>query len=63
VTRFVQVYLLGYVVLVVAALITLWSGGVLQRLDWTWVLLGVVIAIGFGVMLWATSRKSATVPE
>jgi hypothetical protein len=49
--RYVQLYLIGYFILVAGALAALWYGGVLQHLAATWILIGLIIAIGLGVML------------
>jgi len=55
--RFVHLYLIGYFILVVGALAALWYGGVLQRVSGTWILIGLVIAVGLGVMLSITAGK------
>ena len=53
--RFVNVYLVGYFLLVIGALAALWYGGVLQEISATWIVIGLVIAFGLGIML-AISR-------
>jgi hypothetical protein len=55
--RFVHLFLVGYVLLVVGALAALWYGGVLQRVSPIWILIGLVIAAGLGVMLAITAGK------
>jgi hypothetical protein len=55
--RFVHLYLFGYFVLVLGALAALWYGGVLQRLSATWVVIGLVIATGLGIMLAISAGK------
>jgi hypothetical protein len=50
-------YLIGYFILVLGALAALWYGGVLQRLPGAWILIGLVIAIGLGVMLAISAGK------
>ncbi len=55
--RFVHMYLIGYFILVLGALAALWYGGILQRLSGTWILIGLVIAIGLGVMLAISAGK------
>jgi hypothetical protein len=55
--RFVHLYLIGYVILVIGALAALWTAGILQRLPGTWVAIGLVIAAGLGVMLAVTAGK------
>lgn len=55
--RFVHLYLIGYFVLVFGALAALWYGGVLQQISPIWILIGLVIAIGLGVMLAVSAGK------
>jgi hypothetical protein len=55
--RFVNIYLIGYFLLVVGALAALWYGGVLRQISATWILIGLVIAIGLGVMLAVSAGK------
>jgi hypothetical protein len=55
--RFVHLYLIGYIFLVVGALLALWYGGVLGRISPIWVLIGLVIAVGLGIMLSITAGK------
>jgi len=55
--RYVHLYLIGYVILVLGALAALWYGGVLQQLSGTWVVIGLVIAAGLGVMLAVSAGK------
>ena len=58
--RFVTVYLSGYYLLLIAALVSLWYGGVLGRLPTGWVLIGLVIAVGLGAAVFFTSGKPVT---
>lgn len=55
--RYVHMYLIGYFLLVLGALVALWYGGVLQRLSATWILIGLVMAVGLGVMLAVSAGK------
>jgi hypothetical protein len=55
--RFVNIYLIGYFILVLGALAALWYGGVLQHLSATWVLIGLMIAVGLGIMLAISAGK------
>ena len=55
--RFVSVYLLGYFLLIIGALFSLWQGGVLQRLSPVWVLASLVMATGLGIMLSISAGK------
>ena len=51
-------YLLGYVILISGLLAALWKLGVLDAIGMTWTLIGVVIAIGIGIMVAVSSRGS-----
>jgi hypothetical protein len=55
--RFVNVYLFGYFLLVIGALAALWYGGVLSHVSQIWIIIGLVIAIGLGIMLSITAGK------
>jgi hypothetical protein len=55
--RFVNIYLIGYFILVIGALAALWYGGVLRHMSAAWVLIGLVIAIGLGIMLAISAGK------
>ena len=55
--RFVNIYLVGYVVLIIGALLALWYGGVLRHVSPVWVLIGLVIAVGLGIMLAVSAGK------
>jgi hypothetical protein len=55
--RFVNIYLVGYVVLLIGALLALWQGGVLRHVSAMWVLIGLVIAVGLGIMLSVSAGK------
>ena len=55
--RYVRLYLVGYFILVIGALAALWTGGVLQRIPGTWLAIGLLIAVGLGVMLSISAGK------
>jgi hypothetical protein len=55
--RFVNVYLFGYFLLVIGALAALWYGGVLSHVSPVWIIIGLVIAIGLGIMLSISAGK------
>ena len=61
--RYINMYLIGYVVLVIGVLLALWRADVLQRLGVAWVLIGVVVAIGLGIMLAVGSGKPTITSE
>ena len=49
--KWVQMYLLGYVIMVGGIVAALWKMGVLARVGAGWTAIGLVIAIGLGVMI------------
>lgn len=49
--KWAGMYLVGFVVLVGGLLAALWKLGILASIGTTWTLIGVVIAIGFGIMI------------
>ena len=55
--RFVNIYLVGYFLLVIGALAALWYGGVLSQISPVWILIGLVIAVGLGIMLAVSAGK------
>jgi hypothetical protein len=62
--RFLKIYLVGYFILLMGALWALWQSGVLRQIPPVWIAIGVLIAIGFGIMLAvATGRPAVTTRE
>ena len=55
--RFVNIYLIGYFILVIGALAALWYGGALRHMSAGWVIIGLVIAVGLGIMLSVSAGK------
>jgi hypothetical protein len=55
--KFLQIYLAGYFVLVLGALLALWQAGVLAQISPVWTAIGLIIAIGLGVILAVTSTR------
>ncbi|MBA2304295.1 MAG: hypothetical protein H0W08_16910 [Acidobacteria bacterium] len=55
--RFVNAYLVGYFLLVIGALAALWYGGVLRQVSPMWIAIGLVIAVGLGIMLSVSAGK------
>jgi hypothetical protein len=56
--KWTGVFLLGFVILLGGVLAALWKLGILARIGTTWTLIGVVIAIGLGIMI-AVSNSGA----
>jgi hypothetical protein len=53
--KWTGMYMLGYVVLIGGVLAALWKLGVLASIGLTWTVIGVVILIGFGIMIAVSS--------
>ena len=49
--KWTGMYLLGYVIFVAGLFAALWKMGVLDSLGTTWTIIGVVVAIGLGIMM------------
>ena len=48
--KWAGLYLVGFVVLIGGLLAALWKLGLLESIGTTWIVIGVVIAIGLGIM-------------
>jgi len=57
--RFLQLYLIGYFILLFGAVLALWQSGILRQIPGIWLAIGAVIAIGFGIMLAVASGRPA----
>jgi hypothetical protein len=56
--KWAVMYLVGFVVLVGGVLAALWKLGILDSIGTTWTVIGVVIAIGIGIMIAVTHSGS-----
>ena len=56
--RFASLFIVGYAVFLAGVAAALWKLGVLQRIGGEWTAIGVVIAIGIGVMLAIGGRRA-----
>ncbi len=56
--KWTGMYLLGYVILIGGLLAGLWKLGVLERIGVAWTVIGVVIAIGLGIMIAVSNSGS-----
>jgi hypothetical protein len=61
--RFIHLYLIGYFVLVLGAVLALWQAGILSRVSGAWVAIAMIIAVGLGIMLAVTSAKPVITQE
>lgn len=49
--KWVQMYLAGYVIVMGGLIAAMWKLGVIERAGPAWTAIGIVIAIGLGVMV------------
>ena len=55
--KFINMYLVGYVVLILGLTLGLWQMGILQALAPIWIAIGLIVAIGLGIMLSVSAGK------
>ena len=53
--RFVHLFLIGYVVLAVGVAGALWQTGVLKHVSPIWIVIGVIVTAGMGIMMAVSS--------
>jgi hypothetical protein len=53
--KFMRLYLIGYFILLFGALLALWQAGILRQISGVWLAIGLVIAVGLGVVLAVSS--------
>jgi hypothetical protein len=58
--KFLTLYLVGYTLLLVGAVLALWQAGVLKEIPGIWLGIGAIVAIGFGIMLAVASTPRVT---
>jgi hypothetical protein len=56
--KWTGIFLIGFVILIGGLLAALWKLDILAIIGTTWTVIGVVIAIGIGIMLAVTSSGS-----
>ena len=61
--KFINLFLVGYFVLVIGAVMALWQAGVLAHVSGIWVAIGTIIAVGIGIMLAVSSGKPEITKE
>ncbi len=49
--KWMSVYLVGYVLVVIGIIGALWKMGVLEHVGGFWIAIGIVIAIGVGIIM------------
>lgn len=58
--KFINMYLVGYVVLILGLTLGLWQVGILQALAPVWIAVGLIVAIGMGIMPAVSAGKPPT---
>ena len=53
--KFMRLYLIGYFVLLLGAVLALWQAGILRQISGVWLAIGLMIAVGLGVVLAVSS--------
>jgi hypothetical protein len=61
--RFIHLFLIGYFVLALGVLLALWQTGVLGRVPPIWIAVGVLVAVGLGIMASVSSGKPTLTEE
>lgn len=60
--KWMGIYFLGYVILMIGIIAALWQAGILAQIGVAWTAIGIVIAIGLGIMIAVSSGgKKATI--
>ena len=61
--KWMGIYLLGYVIFVGGVIAALWKAGILDNIGPTWTIIGLVIAIGVGIMIAVNSSGEKKIVE
>jgi len=61
--RFIHLFLAGYFVLITGVGLALWQTGVLSRVAPVWFGIGILVAVGVGIMLSVSSGKPTMTEE
>jgi hypothetical protein len=61
--RFIHLYLIGYFVLVIGAILALWQAGALAHITAVWIAIGIIIVLGLGIMLAVSAGKPTVTRE
>ena len=57
--KFLKLYLIGYFILLLGAGLALWQSGILDEIPGIWLAIGIVVAVGLGIMLAVASSPRA----
>ena len=55
--RFINMYLIGYFILIIGICLALWQSGVLDGVAPIWIGIGAIVAVGVGIMMAVSSGK------
>jgi hypothetical protein len=58
--KFINMFLIGYFVLILGGVLALWQVGVLDDIAPMWIGIGVLAAVGVGIMMAVSSGKPST---
>ena len=58
--NFLKLYLVGYFLLLVGAVLALWQASVLKEIPGVWLAIAAIVAVGFGIMLAVASTPRVT---
>jgi hypothetical protein len=61
--RFINVFLIGYFLLILGVGLALWQSGVLSHIAPIWIFIGAIIAVGIGIMASVSSGKPTITEE
>jgi len=61
--KFINMYLVGYVILIIGIVLVLWKTQVLQHVSGVWIAIAAVVAVGLGVMMSVSAGKPAITKE
>jgi hypothetical protein len=53
--KFMRLYLIGYFILLAGAVLALWQSGILRQIPGIWLAIGLIVAVGLGILLAVSS--------
>ena len=55
--KFINMYLIGYFILIIGICLALWQSGVMNSVAPMWLGIGAIVAVGIGIMMAVSSGK------